>query len=94
MKVKVAQSSPTLCQHLCSWTSPGQNTGVGSCSLLKGIFPTQGSNLGSFTTELPGKPHFVHVLILHSLNTGFFPSIFLTMPHGMWDCSSLIEDLT
>ena len=24
--------------------SPGQNTGVGSCSLLQGIFPTQGSN--------------------------------------------------
>ena len=28
------------------WNSPGQNTGVGSRSLLKGIFPTQGSNLG------------------------------------------------
>ena len=26
--------------------SPGQNTGVGSRSLLQGIFPTQGSNLG------------------------------------------------
>ena len=25
---------------------PGQNTGVGSYSLLQGIFPTQGSNLG------------------------------------------------
>ena len=25
------------------WNSPGQNTGVGSCSLLQGIFPTQGS---------------------------------------------------
>ena len=28
------------------WNSPGQNTGVGSLSLLQGIFPTQGSNLG------------------------------------------------
>ena len=28
------------------WNSPGQNTGVGSCSLLHGIFPTQGSNWG------------------------------------------------
>ena len=28
------------------WNSPGQNTGVGSRSLLQGIFPTQGSNLG------------------------------------------------
>ena len=28
------------------WNSPGQNTGVGSLSLLQGIFPTQGSNWG------------------------------------------------
>ena len=28
------------------WNSPGQNAGVGSCSLLQGIFPTQGSNPG------------------------------------------------
>ena len=26
------------------WNSPGQNTGVGSRSLLQGIFPTLGSN--------------------------------------------------
>ena len=29
-----------------SWNSPGQNTGVGSLSLLQGIFPTQGLNSG------------------------------------------------
>ena len=28
------------------WNSPGQNTGVGSLTLLQGIFPTQGSNPG------------------------------------------------
>ena len=28
------------------WNSPGQDTGVGSLSLLQRIFPTQGSNLG------------------------------------------------
>ena len=28
------------------WNSPGQNTGVGSLSLLQGIFPTQGVNPG------------------------------------------------
>ena len=28
------------------WNSPGQNTEVDSCSFLKGIFPTQGSNPG------------------------------------------------
>ena len=31
---------------LCPWNSPGKNTSVGSHSLLQGIFPTQGSNLG------------------------------------------------
>ena len=29
-----------------SMNSPGQNTGVRSCSLLQGMFPTQGSNSG------------------------------------------------
>ena len=28
------------------WNPPGQNTGVGSCSILQGIFPTQVSNPG------------------------------------------------
>ena len=28
------------------WNSPGQNTGVSSCSLLQGIFPMQGLNPG------------------------------------------------
>ena len=28
------------------WNSPGQNTGVGSLSLLQGVCPTQGSNPG------------------------------------------------
>ena len=37
--MKVALSCPTL-------QLPGQNTGVGSLSLLQGIFPTQGSNPG------------------------------------------------
>ena len=31
---------------LCPWNSPGQNTGVGSLSLLQGIFPTQRLNPG------------------------------------------------
>ena len=34
-------------QELSSpWNSSGQNIGVGSLSLLQGVFPTQGSNLG------------------------------------------------
>ena len=37
------------------WNSPGQNPGVGGCcSLLQGIFPTQGSN--------PGLPHCERML--------------------------------
>ena len=36
------------------WNSPGQNTGVGSLSLLQGIFSTQGSN--------PGLPHCRQIL--------------------------------
>ena len=36
------------------WNSLGQNAGVGSLSLLQGIFPTQGSN--------PGLPHCRRIL--------------------------------
>ena len=53
------------------WNSPGQNTGVGSRSLLQGIFPTQGSNLGLphcrqifYPMNHQGSPK-----ILESLNT-------------------------
>ena len=49
----VTQLCPTLCDRphvlYSPWNSPGQNTGVGSLSLLQGIFPTQGLN--------PGLPH-------------------------------------
>src|SRR5574337_1071548 len=37
-----------------SWNSPDQNTGVGSLSLLQGIFPTQGLN--------PDLPHCRQIL--------------------------------
>ena len=48
VKVKVAQSCLPLQPHgLHSlWNFPSQNTGVGSCSLFQGIFPTQGLNPG------------------------------------------------
>ena len=42
------------------WNSPGQNTGVGSYSLLQRIFPTQGSN--------PGRPHCRQILYQLSQN--------------------------
>ena len=49
--MKVTQSRPDSATPwiYSTWYSPGQNTGVGSLSLLQGIFPTQGSN--------PGLPH-------------------------------------
>ena len=64
----VTQSCPTLCDPLdCSppgssvhGVSPGKDTGVGCHALLKGIFPTQGSN--------PGLPHCRG--ILYHLNQG------------------------
>ena len=55
LKVKVAQLCPTLQAHGYSpWNSPGQNTGVGSLSLLQGVFLTQGLN--------PGLPHCRQIL--------------------------------
>ena len=51
VKVLTAQLCPTLCNPmntrlLCSWNSPGKNTGVGCHSLLQGIFLTQGLKPG------------------------------------------------
>ena len=37
---------PVAHQLLSPWDSPAKSTGVGCHSLLQGIFPTQGSNLG------------------------------------------------
>ena len=64
----VTQLCPTLCtpgtvaaRLLCPWDSPGKNTGVGSLSLLQGIFPrTQRASLlhwqaGSLPLAPPGK---------------------------------------
>ena len=48
------------------WNSPGQNTGVGSSSLLQGIFPTQGSN--------PDLPHCRIWVGFHRIHIGFFTS--------------------
>ena len=57
------------------WNSPGQNAGVGSRSLLQGIFPTQESN--------PGLPHCRQ--ILYQLNPKGSPTI---MEWVAWPFSS------
>ena len=60
--VKVKESCVTLRPHglYSPWNSPGQHTGVGSLSILQGIFPprdwTHVSQVGSLPTEPPGKP--------------------------------------
>ena len=44
------RATMTLCHSMdCPWNLPAQNTGVGSLSLLQGIFPIQRSN-----------PHLLH----------------------------------
>ena len=46
-KWKLLSRVQTLCSPMdCPWISSGWNTGVGSLSLLQGIFPTQGWNPG------------------------------------------------
>ena len=71
------------------WDSPGQNTGVGSLSLLQRIFPTQGLNpdlpnlrieprspalqVDSLSAEPQGKPKDTEVGSL-SLLQGIFPT--------------------
>ena len=44
--VKAVSDSVTPVSYYSPWNSPGQDTGVGSLSLLQGISPTKGQNLG------------------------------------------------
>ena len=105
MKVKVAQSYPTLCDlmNYTPWNSPGQNAGVGSLSLLQGSFqPTQGSNPGikprsptlqavSLPAERQRKPKNTGVgsLLLHQ-------QIFLTQESnlGLLHCRQIFYQLS
>ena len=76
----IAQLCLTLQSHglqptrlLCSWNSPGKNTGVGFHFLLQGIFLNQGSNphllsllhwqMDSLPLAPPGKPQLWTVAI-------------------------------
>ena len=52
------------------WNSPGQKTGMGSLSLLQGIFPTQGSNLGLLRCRK------ILYCLSHQGNPGGAPSLF------------------
>ena len=66
--MKVTQLCRTLCNAVglySLWNSPGHSSGVGSCSLLWEIFPTQGLN--------SSLPH--HRWILYQLNHQGSPRI-------------------
>ena len=84
------------------WNSPGQNTGMGSLSLLQGIFPTQGSNPGieprspalrvdSLPAEPQGKPKNTGVGSLSLLQ-----GIFLTqeLNWGLLHCRWVLYQLS
>ena len=63
--------------------SPGQNTGVGSLSLLQGIFPIQGSN--------PGLPHCRQILyqLSHQGSPPYLELKAIT-PCGRWGHTSCL----
>ena len=63
------------------WNSPGQNTGVGSLSLLQGIFPTQGvkprspaMQVDSLPAEPQGKPQ--NELLIESILSTFWRKLY------------------
>ena len=62
------------CQAPCPWSSPGKDTGVGSCSLFQGIFLTQGWN--------PGLLHFRQILYWFPSN---HPETTLSLISHGWD---------
>ena len=81
-----------------SWNFPGQNTGVGSLSLLQGIFPIHGSNPGLphcrwilLPAEPPGKPKNTEVSSLSLLQW-----LFLTQESnwGLLHCRQILYQLS
>ena len=84
------ESCPTLCNPhglYSPWNSPGQNTGVGSLSLLQGIFPTQGLNIGL--------PHCRWILyqLNHKGNPRILEWVALSLLQGIFPTQELNRDL-
>ena len=80
VKLWVALLCSTLCDHmnprlLCTWNSPGKNTGVGCHSLLQGIFLTQGSN--------PGLMHCRQTLYSLSHNAQIYWYVYLSVTSSL-----------
>ena len=71
-----------------SWNSPGQNTGVGICSLLQGVKPRSPTlQVDSLPAEPPGKPKNIGVGSLSILQR-----IFLTpeLNQGLLHCRRIL----
>ena len=79
---------PARLLHL--WDFPGKNTGLGSHSLLQGIFPTQGLNLRLCLLQwqvgsLPAEPHYPGELAFTQSGTVLFsqdPSLYQAQGWG------------
>ena len=92
MPCLVAQSCLTLCNLMdCSppgssvyGDSSGKNTGVGSLSLLQGIFPTQGSNSSlPHCRQIPYRlSHSSYVMQQYKINTKTFSTIYVFREHS------------
>ena len=91
MKLSESESCSVLSDSLrphelySPWNSPGQNTTVSSRSLLKGIFPTQGSNPGFlhcgrifYQLSHQGSPYSRTLLFIHSI----YNSLHLLIPNS------------
>ena len=72
--------------HYSPWNSPGQNTGVGSLSLLQGIFLTQGSNLG-----LPHCRRILYQLSYKRSPNSFLYSLSIAVPNVRWLSTTCIS---
>ena len=60
LQSEASESRSVMSDSVRPRDSPGQNTEVGSRSLLQGVFPTQGSNPGLLhcrRDSLPAAPH-------------------------------------
>ena len=99
MKTRSVVLSPLQPRGLYSpWNSPDQKTGVGSLSLLRGIFPTEGIEPRSPTlqadalpSEPPGKPNNTGVGSLSLLQ-----EIFLTQEsnQGLLHCRWILYQMS
>ena len=65
------------------WNSPGQNTGVGSLSLLQGVFPTQGLN--------PGLPHCRQIVYQLSQNLLEFSIKVWQSSRTLWELHTILK---